>query len=144
MRVSDIMTGEPVCCTPDTKLPEAAQLMCDHDCGEIPVIDSETSRRPVGVVTDRDIACRIVAKGSDARSASVRECMSSPCITVHPDMDLEECCRLLEERQIRRVPVVDEDGRCVGIVSQADIAIHAPEWETAELVREVSEKTRFI
>ena len=139
MQVKDIMTPDPACCTPDTTLQRAAEMMVEHDCGEIPVVGDAAGMKPVGVITDRDIVCRTVAKGLDPLAMTAGECMTTPCVTVRPDTPLEECCRVLEEKQIRRVPVVDEDGSCCGIVALADIAKHAKKRETAEVVREVSE-----
>lgn len=139
MKVSEIMTPNPAWCTPDTSLRDVAQRMIDHDCGQIPVVESEQNRRPVGVVTDRDIVMRAIAKGKDAERLTVRDVMSSPAITVTPDTRLEECCRTLEDGKVRRVPVVDERGQLCGMVSQADIAQFAPERVTAEVVRTVSQ-----
>jgi CBS domain-containing protein len=138
MQVKDIMTRDPACCTPDTNLQEVARLMVKCDCGEIPVVENRQNMRPVGVVTDRDICCRTVAEGKNPLELTAGDCMSSPCVTVTPGMDVEDCCRLMEKNQIRRVPVVDENGVCCGIVAQADIAQHAPRQETAEVVRKVS------
>ena len=139
MEVKDIMTPDPACCTPDTTLQRVAELMVENDCGEIPVIESVSSTKPVGVVTDRDIVCRTVAKGINPLTLTASDCMTTPCVTVTPDTSLDECCRMLEEKQIRRVPVVDASGACCGIVALADIAKHAKKRETAEVVREVSE-----
>jgi CBS domain-containing protein len=138
MQVQEVMTTSPACCGVDTPLKEAAKLMADHDCGEIPVVDDQG--RPVGVVTDRDIACRGMAQGK-AADAPVSEVMSTPVVTVSPETSLDDCCKTLEENQIRRVPVVDESGACCGMVSQADIARHASEHETAQVVRDVSRPT---
>jgi len=138
MQVKDIMTREPSCCTPDTNLQEVARLMVECDCGEIPVVENRQSMKPVGVVTDRDICCRTVAEGKNPLEMTARDCMSSPCVTVTPEIGVEDCCRVMEENQIRRVPVVDERGACCGIVAQADIAQRASERETAEVVKEVS------
>ncbi|MBI3312961.1 MAG: CBS domain-containing protein [Candidatus Omnitrophica bacterium] len=138
MKVEDIMTDDPSCCTPDTTLLKVAKMMSDMDCGEIPVVDNQISLKPVGVITDRDIVCRAVAEGKNPLDMTVRECMSSPCIAVTPDTSLEECCGILEKNQIRRVPVVDEQGSCCGIVAQADIARKASEEQVAEVVKEVS------
>src|SRR5918992_4597322 len=139
MEVKDIMTPDPAVCTPDTSVEWAAGLMVEHDCGEIPVVKDIATMQPVGVITDRDITCRTVAKGLNPLTMTVSECMTTPCITVTPDTSLDECCRVLEENQIRRVPVVDAGGACCGIVALADIAKHAKKRETAEVVREVSE-----
>jgi CBS domain-containing protein len=139
MEVKDIMTPDPACCTPDTTLQRAAEMMVEHDCGEIPVVENVASMKPVGVITDRDITCRTVAKGLNPLTMTVSESMTTPCVTVTPDTSLDECCRVLEENQIRRVPVVDAAGACCGIVALADIARHAEKRETAEVVKEVSE-----
>jgi CBS domain-containing protein len=139
MEVKDIMTPDPACCTPDTTLQRVAETMVENDCGEIPVVENAASMKPVGVITDRDIVCRTVAKGLNPLTMMVSECMTTPCVTVTPDTSLDECCRVLEENQIRRVPVVDAGGACCGIVALADIAKHAKKRETAEVVKEVSE-----
>jgi CBS domain-containing protein len=141
MQVKEVMTADPVCCTPDTPIPAVAKMMVDNDCGEIPVVEDKATRLPIGVVTDRDIVCRLVAKGINPSGAIAVECMSKPIATVTPDMSLEECSRIMEEKLIRRVPVVDERGSCCGIVALADIAIHAPKSTAGEIIKEVSEPT---
>jgi CBS domain-containing protein len=139
MEVKDVMTTDPACCTPDTTLQRVAEMMVENDCGEIPVIENAASMKPVGVITDRDITCRTVAKGLNPLTMTASECMTTPCVTVTPDTPLDECCKVMEESQIRRVPVVDADGACCGIVALADIAKHARGRDTAEVVKEVSE-----
>jgi CBS domain-containing protein len=141
MKVKEIMSKEPACCTRETSLQDVAILMVENDCGEIPVVDTLQSKRPVGVVTDRDITCRTVALGKNPLDLRARDCMSSPAVTVTPETSLDECCRLMEENQLRRVPVVDGSGGCCGIVSQADIAAHASKGDAGEMVKEVSRKT---
>jgi CBS domain-containing protein len=138
-RVKDIMSANPACCTSEHNVQQAAEMMVKHDCGEIPVVENEQNMKPMGVITDRDIACRVVATGKSPNQTKVRDAMSSPPVTVTPDAGLEECCQIMEENQIRRVPVVDERGRCCGIVSQADIAKAAPTKQTAKVVKQVSE-----
>ena len=139
MNVRDIMTKDPACCMPDSKLSEVARLMVDHDCGQIPVLENQNTGKPVGVVTDRDIIIRAIAKGKNPLDMTARDVMSSPAVTVTPDTRIEDCCQTLENKQVRRVPVIDERGRCCGMVSQADIAQHATEKMTAEVVRTVSQ-----
>jgi len=139
MNVRDIMTKDPACCVPDSKLSEVARLMVDHDCGQIPVIENQSTGKPVGVVTDRDIIIRAIAQGKNPLDMTARDVMSSPAVTVTPDTRVEDCCQTLEDKQVRRVPVIDDRGRCCGMVSQADIAQHAPEKMTAEVVRTVSQ-----
>jgi CBS domain-containing protein len=139
MQVKDIMTPDPACCTPDTALQRVAEMMVENDCGEIPVVENATSMRPVGVVTDRDITCRTVAKGLNPLTLTASDCMTTPAVTVTPDTSLDECIRVLEENQIRRVPVADAGGSCCGIVALADIARHAKKRDAGEVVKEVSE-----
>jgi len=121
------MTTNPACCTPQNSVEEAAQMMVKHDCGEIPVVESKDNPKPIGVITDRDITCRVVATGKNPSQTRVGDAMSTPPVTV--------------KNQIRRVPVVDQSGRCCGIVSQADIANAAPTEETAEVLKQVSERS---
>ena len=141
MQVKDIMTPDPACCTPEATLEEAARKMVECDCGEIPVLDGMTSRIPVGVITDRDIVCRTIAKGENPLEMSVGDCMSTPVLTAMPDMSLEQCFRILEDNQIRRVPVVDANGKCVGIVALADIVKNSTRADSGELLQEISSTT---
>lgn len=93
-------------------------MMLEQDCGEIPVIENVNDLKPIGVITDRDIVCRAIAIGKDPLGTTVSECMSRPCITVTPETTVEDCCRKLKENHIRRILVIDEQGRCCGIVSK--------------------------
>jgi len=138
MNVSEIMTVEPSCCTPDTNLQEIAAMMLAEDCGQIPVCEYGT-RKPIGVITDRDIVCRTIAQGLNPLSIKVSACLSTPCITVVQDMSVDECCRLMEEYQVRRLPVIDADGDLCGIVSQADLACHNDESHTGQVVKSISQ-----
>jgi len=139
MKVQAIMTPNPACCTPDTSLREVAEMFVDHDCGALPVVESRESLKPVGIITDRDIACRAIAKGRNALELAARDCMSSPSVTIREDASLTNCLEAMEANRVRRVIVVDEFDRCCGIVSQADIALRGGKRATAEVLREVSE-----
>lgn len=116
-------------------------MMVDNDCGQIPVVESKDDKTPIGVVTDRDIAVRIVAEGRDAASATASDAMSTPCKTVTTETSLKDCVCLMEAEMVRRVPVVDADGKLAGIVSIADIALAGKDVATAEVVTKVSEPT---
>ena len=141
MQIKEIMTSNPACCTPETTLRDVASMMVDCDCGEIPVIDDPGTVKPVGVVTDRDIVCRTIGKGLNPMEMTAGDIMTTPVVTATPDMSLEDCCNLMEEKQIRRIPVVDADGACCGIVALADIAKHTSKQDAGEVVREVSSAT---
>lgn len=134
---ADIMTSDPACCSPGTTLDEVAKLMRHADCGEIPILN--TDGRPIGVVTDRDIVTRIVAEGMNPVAHTAEQCMTHKPVTVRAETPLQAVIDTMERHQIRRVPVVDASGACIGIVSQADIAREAHEHSVGELVREVSE-----
>ena len=136
---SDIMTPGPACCAPDTRLEAVAKLMVQHNCGEIPVVEADGQL--LGVVTDRDIVCRVLATGKNPLDHTAQDCMSQPAITVHPDTSLTDVMATMERHQIRRLPVVDDHERCVGIVAQADLAWAGPQKDVAVLVREVSRET---
>lgn len=138
MQVKEIMTKDPVCCTADSSLQEAAKMMVDNDCGCIPVVESNSSKRPIGMITDRDITIRTVAEGKNPLELSVKDAMTDSAYTVTPETSIEECCNVMESNQIRRVAVVDSAGGCCGIIAQADIAINAEKQKTAEVVQEVS------
>ena len=138
MNVSEIMTKNPVCCTPDTGLQEVAKMMVDHDCGCIPVVDGDDSKMPVGMITDRDITCRVVATGQNPLDLTAQDAMTTTVVSVTPETSLEECANMMEESQIRRIAVVDKNGACCGVVAQADIANNAGARVTAEVVQEVS------
>ena len=141
MRVKDIMSADVVCCEPSANLREVAEKMVAYDCGEIPICDA--AGKPLGVVTDRDIVCRLVAKGHDPLELRAEECMSSPVVMAHPEMTIEDCARLMEQYQIRRLPVVDDGGVCCGIVAQADIARRGPRDAIAEVMEHVSAPNTF-
>jgi CBS domain-containing protein len=136
-KVSDIMTKDPACCTPDMGLQAVAALMIKCDCGEIPVVDSEKDRLIVGVITDRDICCRTIGKGLNPLAMKVAEVMTFPAVTVTLDTPLEKCCQIMEANKIRRVPVVDDYNKVCGIITLADIA-RKKESLTLDVVREVS------
>ncbi len=141
MKVSELMTNDPTCCTPETSIEAVARLMVDVDCGAIPVVGDLTSRFPIGIVTDRDIVVRTIAAGNNPLELTARDCMTAPAITVTKDTTLADCVDLLELNQIRRVVVVDRDGRIAGILAQADIAMHLSKRKAGELLQEVSEPT---
>ncbi|MBI2222317.1 MAG: CBS domain-containing protein [Acidobacteria bacterium] len=144
MKVREIMTSDPATATPDTNLRDVAQLMVDHDCGEIPIIEDKTTKKPIGVITDRDIVVRTVALGKNPLELSARDALTSPATTVTPEADLDDCAHVMEQEKIRRVPVIDERGGVIGMVSQADIVRSARDRMAAELVREVSEEGQKV
>ena len=140
MEVREIMTENPACCTPDATLQDVARLMVENDCGLVPVVDALDTRRLIGVITDRDICCRVIAEGHNPLELRATDVMSSSPVAVTEDASVKNVCVLMEDKMIRRVPVVDEVGNCCGIVTQADLAKRAPA-HISEVVREVSQAT---
>lgn len=137
------MTGSPATCTPETSLHEVARMMVECDCGAIPVVAGNgQSGRPTGIVTDRDIVVRLVAQGQNPLEKTARDAMTESAITVRDDADLERCAKLMEENQVRRILVVNDEGNITGICAQADVARHGHDELTGELVEEISEESR--
>jgi CBS domain-containing protein len=128
----DVMTPDPACCSPRTTLDQVAKMMVQNNCGEIPIVDS--SNRPIGVVTDRDIVCRVVAEGKNPTGYVVESYMTKPVVTVRANAPLAEVISTMEDHQIRRVLVVDDGGCCASIIAQADVATAGPPRQTGELV----------
>jgi CBS domain-containing protein len=136
--VRDAMTADPRSIAQSASVVEAARLMREGDIGSLPITDDE---KLVGMITDRDIATRVVAEAADPKTTSVADVYSRDLISVEPDEDLEEAVRLMARHQVRRLPVV-ENGRLVGIVAQADIALRESEQQTGELVEAISEPSK--
>lgn len=135
-RIRELMTENPKTVRSDATVAEAARVMRDGDVGLVPVVDGD---RLVGTVTDRDIAIRVVAEERDPNTTTVRETASTDPVTIDPEQDLDEALRLMAQHQVRRLPVVEEDGRLVGIVAQADVARHGEDRETGQVVEQISQ-----
>ncbi|HEX8246839.1 MAG TPA: DUF1508 domain-containing protein [Pyrinomonadaceae bacterium] len=143
MQVREVMSENPACCTPDSSLQEVARMMIENDCGCIPVVDNQSNKKPVGTITDRDITIRTVAGGQNPLTMKASDIMSIDIATIKPDSSLEECFEAMEQRDIRRILVVDEKGGCCGIVAQADIAQYSTNpARTTEFLREISDSSQ--
>jgi CBS domain-containing protein len=135
----EVMTKKPVCCLPDDMVINVAQLMKRDNIGSIPVVDDEKTQKIIGIVTDRDLALKIVAEGGDANSIKVELVMTRHVISCHAGDDLQKALDAMSQHQLRRIPIVDDDNRILGIIAQADVAtrVNQPE-KTAAMVKEVS------
>lgn len=138
LEVKDFMTVDPICCLGTTKLKVVAKLMLQYDCGEIPVVYSIEQPKIVGVITDRDIVSRTIAHGLNPLEMTAEEVMTTPAIVVQRTMSIDDCCTIMKEEQIRRVPVMDEDENCCGMVSLADIARKSEVYVVAAMVKDIS------
>jgi CBS domain-containing protein len=139
MKCKEVMTRDPVCCVPADPAVKAAQVMKNQDVGPVPVVDSAQSKKLVGMVTDRDLALKVVADGRDPNTCKVGDVMTKNVFTCGPEDDLTQATEAMERHQVRRIPVVDQSGKLVGIIAQADIATRAHDSDkTAEVVEEIS------
>jgi CBS domain-containing protein len=134
-KVREVMTDRPRSVTLETPISEVAELMESEDIGSLPVLDGE---QLAGMVTDRDIVVRAIAKGKDPRGMPVREVASREPVTVYAEDDLSSALKKMASEQVRRLPVVDDDNRLIGVLSQADVAIEAKEKSVGEMVEEIS------
>ena len=134
-RITELMTPNPRTIDQDKPVSDAAKMMRDEDVGLAPIVDGD---KLVGTVTDRDIAIRVVAEGKDPETTKVIEIASRELITIDPQQDLDDAVKLMARHQVRRLPVVEEDGKLVGVVAQADVAEHASEKKTGEVVEQIS------
>jgi CBS domain-containing protein len=137
------MTKDPICCVPSDSAHKAAQVMREERAGIVPIIENEQSQKLVGVVTDRDLCMNVVAEGRDPRGTPVEQCMTTIVVTCSPDDAVAKVTELMRENQIRRVPVVNDQGQLQGIVSLGDIVERADIKTTLthETLKQVSAPT---
>ena len=136
-KIHELMSPNPCAIEAEKPVAYAAKMMKDEDVGLAPIVEGD---RLVGTLTDRDIVTRVVAEGKDPQSVAVREVASTRLVTIDPEEKLDEALKLMAQNQVRRLPVVAQDGRLVGVVAQADIAREAKEKQTGELVEEISQR----
>ena len=138
MKIREVMTPNPVCCLSTDTAQKVAQVMRDENVGSLPVVADTQSCKLIGMITDRDICCSLVAEGLDPKNTTIEKHISSDLITCRDGENLDKCERAMQEHQIRRIPVVDSDGRCIGIVSQADLALKDKPEKVSKTVAEIS------
>jgi CBS domain-containing protein len=138
MVVRELMTKDVVCCTQWDTPRAAALLMKKHGVGSIPVVTELSDPLLEGIVTDRDLCCGVVAEAKNADDIQISELMTPIPVTCEPECSVEMCMELMQENQVRRILVVDERGRCIGVVAQADLALRAPTTQVAKMMKEIS------
>jgi CBS domain-containing protein len=134
--IRDVMTSNPCTIDADRSVAYAAKMMQDEDVGLAPIVEGN---KLIGMLTDRDIAVRVAAQGRDPDQVKVRDVASKQLVTIDPQQDLDAALRIMAKHQVRRLPVVGEDGRLIGVVAQADIAREGDDRVTGQLVEEISE-----
>lgn len=139
MKCRDVMTEDPVCCLPTQTVAGAARLMKSENVGSIPVVKDQQDKKLIGIITDRDLALTVVAEALDANNTTVEEVMSTGVVSCRSDDDLSKALEIMEGQQVRRIPVMDDQGRIIGIIAQADIATRTNQpKKTAEVVEGIS------
>jgi CBS domain-containing protein len=139
-KIAEVMTQRPRAVTAQMTVRDAARLMDEEDVGSLPVVDE--GERLIGIVTDRDVAVRVVGRGLDADQTPVGEVATRDVVAVTPDHDLDDALRVMAKEQVRRVPVVMNENQLVGMLAQADVAKVGKEKETGELVEAISRTPR--
>ncbi len=138
MKIRELMTPDPVCCTPEDSAQKVAKILRDQDIGSVPVVMDQSSRKLVGMITDRDLCCSIVAEGLDPANTKIDRLFSLNPVTCREGENINNCEQLMQEHQIRRIPIVDGEERCIGIVTQADLALKENAEKVSKTVAEIS------
>lgn len=144
MKAREIMSKLLFCCTPDETAEKAAQMMRDHDIGSIPVVNDYAERKLLGIVTDRDICLRVIAAGHLADTVKLADIMTKWPATCSPEDTVDACEEVMRRRQVRRVPVVDSRGICIGMISQADIALHDNADHAWRMLTAISQHGQYV
>lgn len=143
MICSEVMTSTPVCCLPNDDVVSAAKKMKRFDIGSIPIIETEKDKKLVGILTDRDLALKIVAEGRDPKSIKIEEVMTINVMACRTDDNLQKALDIMADSQLRRIPVVDSDNRIIGIIAQADVATRLDQPEkTGAMVKDISQSKK--
>lgn len=142
MTTKDIMSNNPDCCLATDTAQKVAKTMCDKSIGSLPVVTDHETRKLIGMITDRDLCCSVVAQGLDPRKAEIQKLATANPFSCSKDDNIDSCERLMQEHQVRRIPIVDRDNRVIGIVSQADLALHEPPEPLSKTVAEISKRTK--
>jgi CBS domain-containing protein len=142
MKIRDIMSANPGCCTAEDSAQNVAKMMCDLNVGSIPVVADRESRTLVGMITDRDLCCSVLAHGLDSKTTMVREFVSYSPVSCREGENVDRCEHLMQEHQIRRIPVVDGQNRVIGIVAQADLALKDKPEKVHKTIAEISKSNR--
>ena len=144
MKVREVMTRQPTCCLSHDTAIAVAKILRDEDIGCVPVISDASSAHLEGIITDRDLVCRIISEGLDRRITIIEAFITRNPITCRPEQSLESCENLMQTHRIRRIPIVDDNGRCVGILSQADLARSEPAEKVHKTLAEISRPSLTI
>lgn len=139
-KCSEVMTREPACCEPGESITRVAGIMKREDVGSVPVVESQEDKKLIGIVTDRDLVVKLLAEKGNLERATVRDAMTDRPVSCRENDPVEQAVKLMSEKQVRRMPIVDEQGRLRGIIAQADVATRVSrDTTTGEMVESISE-----
>jgi len=142
VKIREIMSRDPACCVLSDSAQTVAKILCDRNIGSMPVLADQQSRKLVGMITDRDLCCSVIAQGLDPKTTQIEKLISFPPMSCRDGENIETCERLMQEHQVRRVPIVDAEDRVIGIVSQADLALHDKAERVSKTVAEISKASQ--
>jgi len=138
MKIREIMSRDPACCVLSDSAQAVAKLLCDRNIGSVPVVADQQTKKLVGMITDRDLCCLVVARGMDPKSTRIEKLISLKTFSCRDGENVDACERLMREHQVRRIPIVDAEDRVIGIVSQADLALKGKPERVSKIVAEIS------
>ena len=139
MEIREVMSSNPVCCLPEDTAQQVALMMCDHNIGSIPVVVDQQTRKLVGMITDRDLCCSVIAAGLDPRTTSIKQFVSAQLVTCREGENVDKCEKAMQQHQVRRIPIVDGQDCVIGIVSQADLALKDRPEKVSQTVKAISD-----
>jgi CBS domain-containing protein len=142
MKIRDVMTRNPKCCLPTDSAQKVAAMLRDNNVGSVPVVLDQQSKKLYGMITDRDLCCSVLADGLDSRKTTIEKLVSTDLVTCRDGENVEKCEKAMQDHQLRRIPVVDGQGKCIGIVAQADLALKEQPEKLHRVVAEISKPER--
>jgi CBS domain-containing protein len=138
MKVREVMSANPICCVPGDTAQRVAQAMCQNNIGSLPVVVDQQSRKLLGMITDRDLCCAIIAEGLDPKRTTIERFVTTNPVVCRDGENIDHCEQAMQERRVRRVPIVDGEGGCIGIVAQADVALKDKPERVSRTIAEIS------
>jgi len=142
VKIKEVMSQNPVCCLASDSAQSVARMMCERNIGSIPVVSDQQSKQLLGMITDRDLCCAVIAGGLDPKTTPIQKFITTKLITCRDGEDIDNCEKVMQEHQVRRVPVVDGQNHVIGIVSQADLALKGKSEHVSKTVAEISKPSR--
>lgn len=142
MKVREVMSSNPVCCVPNDTAEKVAKTLREHNIGSIPVVLDQQGRKLIGMITDRDLCCSVVAGGLDPKRTAIAKFVTPSPVSCRDGENVDHCARAMQEHQVRRIPVVDGDGGVIGIVSVADLALKESPERASKTIVEISRPSK--